>query len=83
MKIGLLRFITSPRIVARIRRLATVGFALTAAISWWMVVDEGPSDARVITAIFTTLAVVVELTVRRRRRKPEERDTSRDPDSQS
>jgi len=72
MKTGLLRFIKSPRIVARIRRLTLVGFALTAAISWWMVVDEGPSDARVITAIITTLVVVVELTVRRRRRDVEE-----------
>lgn len=72
MKIGLLRFIKSPRIVARIRRLTLVGFALTAAVSWWMVVDEGPSDARVITAIVTTLVVIVELTVRRRRRDAKE-----------
>ncbi len=75
MKIGLLRFVKSPRIVARIRRLTMVGFALTAAISWWMVVDEGPSDARVITAIITTLVVVAELTVRRRR-EAKERGTS-------
>ena len=73
MRIGLLRFIKSPQIVARIRRLTLVGFALTAAISWWMVVDEGLSDARVITAIITTLVVVVEFTVRRRRRDIEER----------
>jgi len=71
MRIGLLRFIKSPQIVARIRRLTIVGFALTAAINWWMVVDEGPSNAKVITAIVTTL-VVVELTVRRRRRDVEE-----------
>jgi uncharacterized membrane-anchored protein len=76
MRTGLLRFIKSPQIVARIRRLTLVGFALTGAISWWMVVDEGPSDARVITAIVATLVVVVELTVRRRRREPEERGTS-------
>ncbi len=75
MKTGLLRFIKSPRIAARIRRLMVVGFALTAAINWWMVVDEGPSNARVITAIVTTLVVVVELTVRRWRREPEERGT--------
>ena len=72
MRIGLLRFIKSPQIVARIHRLTMVGFALTAAISWWMVIDEGPSDAKVITAIVTTLVVVVELTVRRRRRDVEE-----------
>jgi hypothetical protein len=72
MRIGLLRFSKSPQIAARIRRLTIVGFALTAAINWWMVVDEGPSNARVITAIVTTLVVVVELTVRRRRRDVEE-----------
>ena len=72
MRVGLLRFIKSPQIAARIRRLTIVGFALTAAINWWMVVDEGPSNARVITAIVTTLVVIVELTVRRRRRDAEE-----------
>jgi len=72
MRIGLLRFIKSPQIVARIRRLTMIGFALTAAINWWMVIDEGPSDARVITAVVTTLVVVVELTLRRRRRDVEE-----------
>ena len=81
MRIGLLRFVKSPQIAARIRRLILVGFALTAAISWWVVVDEGPSDARVITAVVTTLVVVVELTVRRRRREPEERGTPGDSDS--
>ena len=72
MRIGLLRFIKSPHIVARIRRLTMIGFALTAVINWWMVIDEGPSDARVITAVVTTLVVVVELTLRRRRRDAEE-----------
>ena len=72
MRIGLLRFIKSPQVAARIRRLTMVGFALAAAISWWIVIDEGPSDARVITAIITTLVVVVELTLRRRQRKPKE-----------
>jgi len=74
------RFIKSPRIVARIRLVARVSFAVAAALSWWTVIDEGPSDARVITAIVTTLVVVVELTVRRRRPEQEERDTAPGPD---
>ena len=76
MGIVLSRFIKSPQVAARIRRLTMAGFALAAAISWWIVVDEGPSDARVITAIITTLVVVVELALRRRRREPEGRGSS-------
>lgn len=42
--------------------------AFTAIVNWWLVIDEGPSDARVITAVVATLVAIGEIVWRVRAR---------------
>jgi len=41
-------------------------FALIAVVSWWMVIEDGPSPARLIAAIVTSVGAVIQVTVRGR-----------------
>jgi hypothetical protein len=52
----------------RLRTLPIVLLALLAAISWWTVAEEGASNARVITAVTSTLAAMFQAVGTWRRR---------------
>ena len=61
------RFVVSPRAKRRARTISAVLFALVAALSWWAVAEDGPSPARMITAIVASVAVVLDLLLPKRR----------------
>lgn len=63
---------TSPRAKRRVQILMIVAFATLAITNWWLVIDEGPSTARVLAAIISTAIVIVT-----RFRKPPERFAAR------
>lgn len=66
---GLLSRVTmSARAKRRFRVASVAMLAIVAALSWWMVADEGPSPARLIAAIVTSVAALLELLLPRRRR---------------
>lgn len=66
---GLLsRFVVSPRAKRRARVISVFLFGLLAVLSWWTVVEDGPSTARVITAIMATAAVILDVALPKRRR---------------
>ena len=62
------RFVVSPRAKRRARVISVVLFGLVAALSWWGIAEDGPSPARVITAIVASVAVVLDLVLPKRRR---------------
>ena len=62
------RFVVSPRAKRRARVISAVLFALVAALSWWAVAEDGPSPARLITAIVASVAAILDLVLPKRRR---------------
>jgi hypothetical protein len=56
----------SPRRNPRLLLVSIVLFGLMAIISWWMVIEDGPSPARVIAAVATSVGAVLQAIVRRR-----------------
>jgi hypothetical protein len=52
--------VKSPRLRSRLALLTTVLFPALAVVSWWMVVEDGPSPARVTAAIATTAGAIVQ-----------------------
>lgn len=54
------RLLVSDRAKQRARLISLVAFAAVALISWWAIIDEGPTRARVIGAIAATFAVLIE-----------------------
>jgi len=66
---GLLsRFAVSERAKKRLRVISVVMLGVVAALSWWAVVEDGPSAARVILAIVSSVAAVVQAVDPRGRR---------------
>jgi len=66
---GLLeRYATTPGAKRRLRIVAIALPALVAVVSWWSVVEDGSSKARVITAAAATVAALVEAFVPKTRR---------------
>jgi hypothetical protein len=59
----------------RAHAIAATLFCAGAVVGWWLVVDEGPSTARVLAAVATSVAGVAEVirVVRTTRRAKEER----------
>lgn len=45
----------------RAHAIAAALFCAGAVVSWWMVVDEGPSTARMMAAVATSVAAVAEV----------------------
>jgi len=45
----------------RAHAIAAALFCAGAVVSWWLVIDEGPSTARVVAAFATSLAAVAEV----------------------
>lgn len=62
------RFARSPQAKRRARVVSTVLFVLLAGLSWWSVADEGPSTARVVAAVATSAAAIVQLFLPHRKR---------------
>jgi DMSO/TMAO reductase YedYZ heme-binding membrane subunit len=62
------RIAVTPRAQGKLRRLSVVLLVLLAAFSWWSVIQEGPSPARVILAVATTVAAVLDAFVPKKRR---------------
>jgi len=60
-------FIKTPEARRRIRAFTVVVFVLLAAISWWSIATEGPTPARVISAVASTIVAVLEAFVPKRR----------------
>ncbi|MBN2565595.1 MAG: hypothetical protein JXB46_07770, partial [Candidatus Eisenbacteria bacterium] len=61
-------FVRSPEVRARMRRISVLLLTVGALIGWWMVVDEGPSRARVIGASATSVAALLQVFFPGRRR---------------
>ena len=49
-------------------------FALLAVVNWWMVIDEGPSTARILGAIAGTIGAVLQAVAHRRRRASDDHE---------
>ncbi len=62
------RLLRSPRARARLRVLTAVLFGLVAVLSWWGIITEGHSTARVIGAIASSIVFVLEAFLPKRRR---------------
>ncbi len=66
---GLLsRFAVSPRAKQRARLISVIVFGVVAAMSWWSIIEEGASPARVITAIVTSVAALLDALLPKRKR---------------
>jgi hypothetical protein len=68
------RFARSPSAKRRLRLLSIVALAGVAALSWWTIVEQGASTARVLTAVVSSAAVLAQALwphgARRGRRAP-------------
>ena len=62
------RFLKSPEAKQKAHRVAGVMFLLVAAFSWWIVIEDGASPARVIGGVAASVAAVLELFLPKRRR---------------
>jgi len=62
------KLVLSPSARRRAHVIAAVAFGCVAAISWWQVVTEGATSARVLSAVASTVVVVLEVFLPRRRR---------------
>ena len=58
-----------PGVAKRARLIAAVLFGLAAATSWWIVIEQGPSPARVIAAVATTVVVLLDVFLPNRKRR--------------
>jgi uncharacterized membrane protein len=62
------RFLASSSGKHRAHLITGIAVVLVAAVNWWLVVDEGPSPARIIAGIVASVAAVLELVLPNRRR---------------
>jgi hypothetical protein len=52
----------------RLRVVSTLALAAVAVLSWWMVIEEGASGAKLLAAIATSVGVLLEIALPGRRR---------------
>lgn len=62
------RLLASPRAKQRAHFIAAGLLGLVAVVTWWSVADDGATPARVITAIASTAAAILEALLPKRRR---------------
>ena len=55
------RFLKSPEAKKKAHRIAGALLFLVAAVSWWIVIEEGASPARVINGVVASAVAVLEL----------------------
>lgn len=61
-------FLKSDEAKKRAHRIAGFMLILAAVVNWWIVIEDGVSNARVITAIVASVVAVLELLYPTRRR---------------
>jgi len=49
---------------SRFLRLTAILFVVMAVVSWWILIEDGPSPARLIAAIAATVGAAVQIVVR-------------------
>ena len=64
----LTKLAASPRSKQRVRIIIALVFGAVAVVSWWGVKVEGASPARVLTAITSSVVVLLEVFLPKRRR---------------
>ena len=62
------RFLKSDEAKKRAHRIAGFILLLVAVVDWWIVIEDGVSNARVITGIVASVTAVLELLFPTRRR---------------
>lgn len=62
------RFLKSDKAKKRARRISVFALFLVAVVNWWIVIEDGASNARVITGIVASVTLVLELFFPARRR---------------
>ena len=60
--------IKSPTVRRRLLLISGLVFVLVAALSWWTVMEEGATTARVLAAVASSVAAVLQLAFPTRRR---------------
>lgn len=62
------RFAVSARAKQRARVISAILLGLVAAMSWWGVIEDGATPARVVVAVATSVAVLLDVLLPKRRR---------------
>lgn len=58
--------VSSPQVKSRLLVLTAALFAVLAILSWWMVIEDGPSPARLLAAIAATVGAIIQTAIRKR-----------------